>query len=57
MRMAETRRRMEASFGKRPATLVRRLIWALRVSHMLHYRKDGARGQNDADEGSQTPCH
>lgn len=30
---------MEASFGKRPATLVRRLIWELRVSHILEVRR------------------
>ena len=38
MRMAETRRKMEASFGKRSATLVRRLIWVLSVSHIFEVR-------------------
>ena len=39
MRMPVTRRSKEDSFGKRPTTRVRRLIWELRVSHMFEVRR------------------
>ena len=52
MTMAVTRSRVESSLGNSPATPGRRLIWRLRLSHMLE-----AKFHNDSDDRDIADIH